>query len=163
MNNKNWQVSREAYVAYREVKRRLRRIIKEHNASYQRFERALKRFMDTQAEAMYRLHDPTQAEKLIQGYENLQKRKRKHNECHESYSTTLKEFRDAEAHYCVTVFKILRNNYDFKLMELGSIFGVWHQSIVNWIESDDNTQQLGELYDDEFGELSRLEDLDEDE
>lgn len=162
MDTKIWDTTRQAYVAYREVKRRLRKTIKEHDASYRRFERAFRKFMETQSQAIYRLDDPAQTQKLIQAYENLQERRREHTEHRESYSTTLKEFRDAEAKYCVTVFKVLRSEYDFKLMELGSIFGVWHSSIANWIESDENTRQLGDLYDKEFGELSRLED-DEDE
>ena len=162
MDDPIWSITREAYLTYRDVKRRLRQVIKDYNASYNRLERAFRKFIEAQAEAVYRIEDPLQKEKLMDAYSDLQKRKLEHKQCHESYSDLLKEFRDAEAHYCITVFRVLRDKYGMTLMDLGSIFGVWHSSIANWIELDDNASKLGELYDEEFGELSSLEDVDED-
>lgn len=162
-NNKIWKASREAYVAYRKVKRDLRNIIKDHNASSRRLERAFKKFMETQAEAIYKLEDASQEKKLSKAYKHLQKTKREHSKSYETYSALLKEFRDTEVEYCVTVFKILRDQKGFILKEIAQIFGLWNATLSRWIQTSDDKDKLGKLYDKEFGELSRLETLNEDE
>ncbi|MDE0398902.1 MAG: hypothetical protein OXL96_13990 [Candidatus Poribacteria bacterium] len=162
IDNEIWKLTRKVFLDYREVKRKLRAIIKEHDRASHRFERAVIKFIEAQVEALKKVDDD-RTESLAQAHNFLKQRKREYKESYEAYSDTLKEFRDAEVNYCVTVFKVLRDFEGIPLTNLSTAFGIWDSNIDRWITEGADADKLGALYDEEFGELSRLQGSDDEE
>lgn len=160
IDNEIWKLTRKVFLDYREVKRKLRAVIKEHDRATHLFYRSVIKFLEAQMDALK--FDDNRTD-LHEAHEKYKQRKREYKESYESYSDTLKEFRDAEVNYCVTVFKVLRDFEGIPLTNLSTAFGIWDSNIDRWITEGANADKLGELYDEEFGELSRLQGSDDDE
>ena len=149
MNDSQWDQSRGAYIAYRDTKRNLDRIYKEHTRTYVRREKARRRYNTAKTTAENNLDDPTQAEKLLAAYKAYQEATSNHDVARKQASHGLRDFKSSEMKYSVILFRCLRQIHGFTLTQIKNLFGVHISSISDWIRGD-NEKRLSKLYDDEF-------------
>ena len=129
MNDSHWDESRNAYVAYRDTKRKLDRIYKDHSRTYARRERAHRRYNTAKATAENNLEDPTQAKKLAAAYEAYQKATWDHDSERKEASNGLRTFKRQEMKYSVVIFRWLREKHAFTLAEIKTCF--WYSHLIH--------------------------------
>ena len=148
-NDKNWDDSREAYLSYRDAKRKLNTVNEDFTRVSTKLEKAFIRYNKVENEALTRIEDDSQCYKLIDAFRNLRNTKMDYNRCRDALSEALSDFRGEEISYSVVIFKGLRDFAGLNIVNLSNIFGIYRGNISRWMEKGED-KELKRIYEEEY-------------